>query len=569
MRKWFYRENITDGMEPRIRFPWRLILAFSGVMVSLSLAWWGTIRHWEICVAGAAVLLCCLCLRGRFVESAFAIWHKGYALVSLGIALCVIGFISYNQPTCFALLKWLLRERLALPARMGKTVFASLESVVGVGATVLLLPALFVYAYWFVRWFAKQICHTVHLMTRADRVYLWVFGLMLTGLLMIAFQSSNAFYEAQVGEEPFDILYTSDSGVLFQQNVYGQINAIENDLRQPLFGLFTLPFAAVAMRLAQLMPAATTLYPTLMGVLQLWLILWSVVLLRQMLGLQGAQGCIFLVLTTALYPTLLFSLMLEQYAFAVLWLLLLVHAHLTGTEDRDLLYTAAAGSLLTSAVLLPLVPTQPWGKAYAKQLLRAMGVFVGVLILSGRFGGVLNAATSLRWLAGQFITQTQDTFSVAHALPDRLLQYTHFVAACFVAPATIIETARHGYITWQLAPVTAINLLGSLLLVLAGVGFALNRKNRLAQISMGWIVFSFLLLAVVGWGAKENGMTLYTYYFAWAFVCLLVLGVEKLLNKWATLRIGVYGCAAIALLVINIQGITRLINFALEHYPVG
>ena len=114
MKNWFYRDVATDETEARVRLPWRLLITFSGVMVSLSLAWWGTIRHWEICVAGATILLCWLCLHGRFVERAFAVWHKRYALAALGITLCVVGFVSYNQPTCFALLKWLLQEKQKL-----------------------------------------------------------------------------------------------------------------------------------------------------------------------------------------------------------------------------------------------------------------------------------------------------------------------------------------------------------------------------------------------------------------------------------------------------------------------
>ena len=50
------------------------------------------------------------------------------------------------------------------------------------------------------------------------------------------------------------------------------------------------------------------------------------------------------------------------------------------------------------------------------------------------------------------------------------------------------------------------------------------RKLRLrfgdffSKICFAWVLFSVVLLAIVGYGASENGFILYSYYFSWAFI---------------------------------------------------
>ena len=53
---------------------------------------------------------------------------------------------------------------------------------------------------------------------------------------------------------------------------------------------------------------------------------------------------------------------------------------------------------------------------------------------------------------------------------------------------------------------------------------------------MYWVMFSVVILLVVGWGSSENGMILYALYFSWAFLVLiyqLVLAIAKKFNMKA------------------------------------
>ena len=105
------------------------------------------------------------------------------------------------------------------------------------------------------------------------------------------------------------------------------------------------------------------------------------------------------------------------------------------------------------------------------------------------------------------------------------------------------------------------------MLVICLISFVINRKNKFAVVSFAWIAFSFVILGLVGWGSKENGMILYSYYFGWAFISLIVLLIEFIPKKLNILKYSLYGCAIIALLVFNTIGFAKIIQFGIEYYP--
>ena len=97
----------------------------------------------------------------------------------------------------------------------------------------------------------------------------------------------------------------------------------------------------------------------------------------------------------------------------------------------------------------------------------------------------------------------------------------------------------------------------------------MNRKSRYAQICAGWVAFSFLLLCLVGWGTSENALVLYSLYFSWAFISLIIMLIMRVFEKLRPVQIGVFSVATVVLAVVNAQTIMDLIRFGLEYYPRG
>jgi hypothetical protein len=149
---------------------------------------------------------------------------------------------------------------------------------------------------------------------------------------------------------------------------------------------------------------------------------------------------------------------------------------------------------------------------------------------------------------------------------EKLWQYLDFISHCLIAPAA---SASHTYphISFQLLPPEELNRIGIALLVLAAVGYLLNFRDRYCILCFSWMLFSFGLLVIVGWGASENGMILYSLYFFWALLSLIFAGIKKLLAKFPIVRLGIFLATFVVVAAVNIRGLRELIRFGIEYYP--
>lgn len=433
-----------------------------------------------------------------------------------------------------------------------------------------MFPALLCYASTFVNHFGKVLAGFISRLTKADRRFLLLAGCMGTLLIALIFSCTNAFYAANIGlqEESFDVIYTSDSAQLLQEDVFCQLNAKQNDIRQPLFALFALPFAAPAKVLSQILFFLPNAYPILMAAIQFWLMMMALVMIRHMLAGALPHPALFYGVCVLLYPVMLFSLMMEQYLFAVFWLIALGSAHMHKEEPRMALLMASAGSLLTSAVGFVLVPKEAKIKVILLDACKAVLAFLVLMILFGRFHILATSVSMVRWLLMRFSSGPAVISGESWITwPEKLMQFSHFVQSCFVAPSTYIHTEL-GYPAYQLAPVASYSLFGITLLGLCGLGFLLNCRQRYAQLCALWVGFSFFLLGLMGWGVQENGLTLYTLYFFWAYASLLLMLVNRLLARWKAARNAAWALMIAALAALNLPAVWQMIAFGLAHYPV-
>ena len=112
--------------------------------------------------------------------------------------------------------------------------------------------------------------------------------------------------------------------------------------------------------------------------------------------------------------------------------------------------------------------------------------------------------------------------------------------------------------------------MGVAILLLVIVSAILNRDKMSSLLAAGWAAFSIVILLILGWGTKENGLILYALYFGWAFLLLLFQLVEKIsdkLNMKFLVPVFSIGCAA-ALAAVNIPAVVEMVNFAIAYFPV-
>lgn len=77
------------------------------------------------------------------------------------------------------------------------------------------------------------------------RAEIFFYFLLFTATVLFvtaAFIKSDAFHESKIN---FDIIYSSDTGSLIGGNCFIKIAHPENDIRQPLFAIFSIPFIGV------------------------------------------------------------------------------------------------------------------------------------------------------------------------------------------------------------------------------------------------------------------------------------------------------------------------------------
>ncbi|MDD3118180.1 MAG: hypothetical protein PHQ27_03295 [Victivallales bacterium] len=382
---------------------------------------------------------------------------------------------------------------------------------------------------------------------------LFLLGILIFGTaVIICFHSTNLFYypwPPYVKE--YDILFTSDSGILAADCTYINLFSQENDFRQMLFALFSLHVLLFHLP-AYFLPLESWVRGAAYALPQLVFLEGAVLLLAHLLGLKRWDKAAFFLLANSSFPVLLFSLMQEQYVIAVFFLLL--YLLLCRETGAGVLLAAAGGTLSSSAIALFLIPGETWRRRR------------NVLVQAILFGGGMALVTAKWGLIGKLIQKLHlyATFT-GKGVPwaNKWEQYLHFISSCFIAPQ-IVESDR----TLQLAPPSGdIAWDGILIGALLICAYLLNRHDDRARLCFRWMLFSTFLLLVVGWGSMENGMVLYTLYFQWASCALLWLLTEKIFYGCPWGRRLVIGITAAGMLACNVPAIYAIWQWGTINYP--
>ena len=542
--KKFFRLNTDQTAIPASYRVWMAVFLFSSLAFStigaysslVGLAFSGLIRL-AICVFFAVF--------AKAVYYAITHMKPGFMLVSILLG----GVLLYKQ----------VAKGIAFQG-------AILSTGVFVALGIFAIPSVFVLTLSAVSYCYEQFRPTVVAfvlgMNRFEKYYLWI-ALALLGLFCaVLYLKTSVFYATEYAGNfvPYDVIYTTDSAVIFQNNAYFDIYHVTNDLRQPLFGLFAMPFAIPAMLLAKLLFFLPNSYAILINAVQIFLVLITILMVIRMLELDAGAKPYAILLFTVTYPVLLFSYNLEQYVFAVFWLVCFLYLTSQRAQGRNIIFLAMTGSLVTSGIFFPLLSEEATlARRIHSWVYTAALYFMIVFLLSRQFV-YLTGLTYLKQLVGSF-------GGVQNIMLEKVMQFFVMLSSLFLRPASEVVTF-HAHPSYFLQPVTSIDWLGVAVFVLALTGFALNHKNRFARYSLTFVVLSVVLHIVVGWGAKENGMTLYTYYYLWAYFSLIFLGLEKILKRLRKLRFLIYAACICALVVVNGIAFAQIVRFGLANYPV-
>ena len=224
--------------------------------------------------------------------------------------------------------------------------------------------------------------------------------------------------------------------------------------------------------------------------------------------------------------------------------------------------------MITSVVLLPCASDKinVSTPSKAKSLIRKMEMPTLLLGFS-----VLTLAKCDTLFRTNYILNELSKYSASDAgIIGNLKMYSFYLVNCFMQPsASVIPSKFFGDPSWQLNEATSFNWLSLIVVAVAALGFWLTRKTVITKISVIWVIYSFVLLCIMGWGSFENGMILYSLYFGWALMVLAFQLIRKIaeLTKKKYMLPTLTIIISIAMLIANAKGIFDIIQFATAYYP--
>jgi hypothetical protein len=306
----------------------------------------------------------------------------------------------------------------------------------------------------------------------------------------------------------YDVIYTADNGYLSKYNSWLNINCAENDLRQPLFALFSLPFSIIASFISNFVFFTRKGYEyyTIMQIIQFFLLALSTIMISRIFKINNKNKKYFFLMSSVSYPYVLFSLLLEQYIISFFYLILTIYYYFYSKKD-NYFYVAATGTILTSGILFPLTFRKDNIKHWLKNCINCLLIFLTLMVIIGKIN-LLEEYSSYKNFYAEF----------ASSKIDNINKYTVYVKDIFfVSKGTVSYQPRSFGKINQYRYISKIqkktSLIGVIIIILSTISIVINYKDKRIIIAYLWILFAFIILGIIGWGAYENGFILYSLYF--------------------------------------------------------
>ena len=403
--------------------------------------------------------------------------------------------------------------------------------------------------------------------SRSEIIICSLMIIILSAFATYSFSISRAFWGTDL---VYDIIYTSDTPVMINSNVYLNLYHASNDIKQPFFAVFSAPIVGFWYTLSIPFSKFNDIFtPLFMNYIQIIMLVAANYMTAKMLKTDKTGRICFMMISSLSYCGFLSAVMMEQYIVTYFWLIFAIYSYVENNNMTYLDATAAAGTIVTSAVLMPMIndSEEKWSiKNSIAKVEKGISIYLLVFFALGRIDIIHNLNRSME----HFVE-----FSVGETFSVRLNQYTSFLLSCFAAPdikAVLIDAFGSVFYSLQLDINNKYNFsfAGALLFVLCIISLLLNRKNKLTLISGVWTGMSLLCLLIIGWGSTENGMILYSLYFAWALFVLTFQLIEWVSDKLQIRLLVPVTCVmlTVAMIIYNYHGFKDMLAFARKYYPM-
>lgn len=427
---------------------------------------------------------------------------------------------------------------------------------------LLLTAFLFVIAftslvYYFIEKILPFIFNFFKSLSKNEKRYLAFLFMCSIVITTVLYNLTNAFYSAGF----YDIIYTSDSGEIFAKDTFFNISSSQNDMpRQPLFGVFALPFGLASKLLSDILFFVPNIYPIAITTVQIFLLGIVSIMLCRIFKFKNIHERNFIMLYMSSFMVISFAFIIEQYIISLFYLVLVLYCYYVLKRKENYCYVGSVGTLTTNIVLLPFITQTKKIKTYIFVILKCLLIGIGFFSIFGQLPLVFNFVDSF---INIFSTFGGDSVS----LYNRIIQWVSFVRNIFIAAPASVYSGRFSEYGYYLDDIYSISKLGILILIICIISLIVNKKEKKNCLLLGWICFSIIILVVLGWGTSENGLNLYSLYFGWPFVILIYMLLKKIIKNEKMLNV-IVCVLMVCLLIVNILGFAEIVKFGITYYPV-
>ena len=364
--------------------------------------------------------------------------------------------------------------------------------------------------------------------------------LFFSVIIIFFYLRNNTFYSVD------DIVYSLDSGFVFQ--VFN--NANYYDIRHPLMSLFTFPIGTVLRFLAKSLVANN-----LVNLMQAILIQIINANLLVLIGLQLkkiTKSKMVHIMYILSFSTIINVIFLEKYNLCAF--LTVLYVYTLCIEHRTSIF-----SLISSVGVLPInafigiceIIRKNDLKTKAKQIGKIILIAILAFLALGRMHVFVNGIEESKFykqaFAGKAPTIIEKTNCTLNMLESSIVGLSS-------------GPNEENQFMWKNIN-SHVSFIAYILFFLALLGIIKNRKELYIKIFTIWIGFAFILFLILNW--STDIAPLFTPLFSWAFIPLVVLGLEQIIKKFNLNKKIVYGVLLFIICLTNILIINNINNFLL------
>ena len=417
---------------------------------------------------------------------------------------------------------------------------------------ILFIPLTVFYIYM-VMSFTEIIKSVLTTLSGNERKFLIIASVVSVVYIVFLYNSSSVYYGGLDRIYSYDSL--PDSSYLINPFYYWSY------YQYPIEPNFSLPIIVFANMLAPMLQLWGIIMRT---VVQFLLLLVAIIMLSRMISEDPMVRLCSMLIFVFSFPVVILAAITERRVITLVFLIIAmyqsIHEKDRRDEDDNFWLSAASGAVICNAYVALLSVKSK--KTFIRDAFVCGCVFLFLAAFLGKISGLLDLQSQINnfensgWIDGELNTKT------------KLLHYLNLVCSSFFAPPSLANMEKN---RWEMAVLDSgsfnyLHILGIAIIALAIAGFVLNYKNRFAQTAFTAILASIFFVYVKALNINENAVVLNTLFFAWAFVSLNIMAVDKLLKKPKAKKavLAVMFCACYC---VSILAAYQLYSFGVVAYP--